>query len=363
MFFSNGYLAGSTETLDQLKENTNIQPSMYDDYLEGAYAAVAESVENSNRLMMAIGINEAVYYAETGEEYVYTESVIDDVINKVKSILNKLWEKIKSLFKRFVAIFDKFFASDKAFVKKYRKRIEMAKTEDVSYEGYKFPGLAKENVLTLPTDKNLIEGDYIDKDDKVEEIVGMYRGTIIGKNEQIDAGDFSKELEEYLVGDKEVMEGSELEIEKQLDYISNYADTKKQMEKQKTNVDRFFKQAISDLDNHKKTFTKSGKAAGTPFKGDEKRSDPTDSDTSVERDARDTVASFNRKRTVLTQKAQACTVAVGAYLNALKKRNRQARAICVKVMSKGGAFDSQNESATFEYPAYGSNFLNQVRFI
>ena len=92
MFFSNGYRAGATETIDQLMENKAIQPAFYDDFLEGAYAAVAESVDNENRLMCAIGINEYAHFAEYGEEFVYTESAIDTIVDKVKSIINKIYK-------------------------------------------------------------------------------------------------------------------------------------------------------------------------------------------------------------------------------------------------------------------------------
>ena len=361
MFFSNGYRAGATETIDQLMENKAIQPAFYDDFLEGAYAAVAESVDNENRLMYAIGINEYAHFAEYGEEYVYTESDIDTIVDKVKSIINKIWEKIKSLFKKFVAMFDRFFASDKDFVKKYRNRIEMAKIEDVEYEGYKFPNL--DEGLKVPENENLIEGKDVTTDDEVEKIVNCYRGALIGKsNTEIESGEFSKELEDYLVGDKETMKGSELQIEKQLEYISNYSKEKSKWEKTKKDVDKFFRKAIEALDSKKKEFTKAGKAEGSPFKGDEDREDPTSTEK-TSRAARDTVAVFNRKRTILTQNSQSCSIAVGAYLNALKKRNRQARAICVKVMAKGGAFNSKNESTSFEYPAYGSSFLENVKFI
>ena len=87
-------------------EDDSVKPSMYEDFTEGAMVAVAESETNYTKLMMGIGIAEAVAYSETGEAMVYTEGFISDVVDKIKAFFKKLWDKIKAVFKGFVLMFD-----------------------------------------------------------------------------------------------------------------------------------------------------------------------------------------------------------------------------------------------------------------
>ena len=366
-FFTNGAAVGEVETLDQLMANTSIKESVYDDYLEGALAAVAESVDNDNRLMMAIGIQESAYFAETGEEFVYTEGVLSSVWNKVKEIVMKIWNKVKELFKRFVAMFDRFFASDKSFVKKYKKRILMADTTDLEYEGYKFEGLNKTtfdfNVLedaeidALATKGKMQVSSAGDTDEKksdfVENSLEKLRGQFCGqKGSKVSANEFSSELKDFYYGDKETLSGTDLNLTTQLGYIENYADTKKKAEKAKSNSDKNYNNIIKKIEQLSKDAT--NKIAT-------KKDDGTEPSEEENKTNRIEVNNLGHAKRYFTQASQIMATAIGAYLNALKDRNRQARAICVKAMTKGKAF--KEESASFEYPAYGSNFLEQVKFI
>ena len=359
-FFTNGAAVGEVETLDQLMANTSIKESVYDDYLEGALAAVAESVDNDNRLMMAIGIQESAYFAETGKEFVYTEGVLSSVWNKVKEIVMKIWNKIKELFKRFVAMFDKFFASDKSFVKKYKKRILMANTTDLEYEGYKFENLNKD--LPVPGDSSVTDikiageitdakGDISAKDtdekrsDLIDDKLDQMRAVYCGKqNGKVSSSEFNTELKDYLYGDKETL--SNINLTTQINYIENYADTKKKAEKVKKEVDSFFNKIIKKIEELSKEATNKITTDSPDKENDKNRTE---------------VNVLGHAKRFFTQASQIAATATGVYLNALKDRNRQARAICVKAMTKGGSF--KEESASFEYPAYGSNFLEQVKFI
>ena len=360
-FFTNGTTVYAEETLEQLMNNDKIQPSFYENYIEGALAIVAESTENDNRLMKAIGVNEAAHFAQTGNEYVYTEGTLSDIWKKVKSFIMKIWEKIKGLFKKFVAMFDKFFASDKDFVKKYKKRILMADPKDVTYEGYKFKGIdAAKNDLsnaassTTKAANGTLSGLSFTKEEEVTDEVDALRGKLCGKDgSKVEAGEFTSELKEAIYGDKESMEGSELEVTKQIGYIENYNETKKVVETAKKEIDKAFRDMIKAVDEADKKFTEP-----KDFKGDDTGTDPL---TRGEGKKVDIVKNIGFNRTLLTRSSEVYATYTGFLLNALKDRNRQARAICVKVMSKGGTL--QKESTSFEYPAYGSSFLENVKFI
>lgn len=360
-FFTNGATVYAEETLEQLMNNDKIQPSFYDNLIEGALAIVAESTYNENKLMEAIGINEAAHFAQTGNEYVYTEGTLSDIWKKVKDFILKIWEKIKGLFKKFVAMFDKYFASDKDFVKKYKKRILMADPKDVTYEGYKFEGLdaapgalsKAANEVTTES-KQAISGDTFTKEEDVTDALDSIRGDLCGKSgSKIEANEFASELKEAIYGDKESMEGSELEVSKQIGYIENYNESKKVVEKAKKEIDKAFRDMIKAVDDAEKKFTEP-----KDFKGDATGTDPL---TGKEGKNSDIIKNIGYNRTFMTRSSEAFATFAGVILNALKDRNRQARAICVKVMSKGGTI--QKESTSFEYPAYGSSFLENVKFI
>ena len=350
-FFTNGAAVGEVETLDQLMANTSIKESVYDDYIEGALAAVAESVDNDNRLMMAIGIQESAYFAETGKEFVYTEGTLSSIWGKVKEIVMKIWNKVKELFKRFIAMFDRFFASDKSFVKKYKKRILMADTTDLEYEGYKFAKLGQIKIdppSDIPSVRTSVASDKAEtRSENVTKQVNLFRGKLVGKTTEVEASEFASELKDLYYGDKETLSGADINLTTQLSYIEDYSKTKKLAEDAKKVSDKAYKETIKTLEDAEKNI-----ADGIGKEG-------TDSDAN---DAKRTALNnVSAAKDVFTQSSQAIATAVGVYLNALKDRNRQARAICVKAMVKGKKLNE--ESASFEYPAYGSNFLEQVKFI
>lgn len=343
-FFTNGTAVGEVETLDQLMENKSIQiNSHYEDFIEEAYAIVAEATENENRLMMAIGINESTYYAQTGEEFVYTEGVLGDIWSKIKEIVLKIWNKIKALFKRFVAMFDKFFASDKSFVKKYKSRILSADTSDLEYDGYTFPHI--ETGIKAVNPDSYESKIKVGEEDNTSEIVEAYRAAMLSQSGTLTDSEFASELKEFFYGDKESL--SNISLSTEISWIENTEKVKKAIEKAKKDMDKVFKDIIKAIDDESKRTDKEI----TNSKAD----DPNNK-------ARANWAQYvSRCRTFYTGISAAYSKAYGVYLQAVKDRNRQARAICVKAMVKGKKFS--NESASFEYPAYGSNFLEQVKFI
>ena len=131
-FFNNVYNEGALyagSDFDNLM-NDPVEPSSeYLEFDEAALVAVAESEENYNAIIRSIGITEATYFAQTGREMVYTESVLGSIFTKIKEFLKKVWEKIKALFKRFLMMFDKFSKDDKSFLKKYEKAVRRASGE------------------------------------------------------------------------------------------------------------------------------------------------------------------------------------------------------------------------------------------
>ena len=128
-----------TDTFESVCEDSSIEPCN-EDMQEAGYDAIIAMNENYNAIMRRVAYTEAAALEETGREYVYTEGVLGDMYNTIKSFLMKIWERIKSLFKRFIMIIDSYAKNDKDFAKKYQKQIfsKSGDTSDFTFKGYKW---------------------------------------------------------------------------------------------------------------------------------------------------------------------------------------------------------------------------------
>ncbi len=362
-------------------EDDSVKPSMYEDFTEGAMVAVAESETNYTRLMMGIGITEAVAYSETGEAMVYTEGFISDVVDKIKTFFKKLWDKIKALFKRFVLMFDQYFKNDKDFLKKYKSRMLKSSNKDMTYNGYPFSkaeGLTNgsyattrfNNAENLLNDINsrITSAGFNDvnnstrgrQDDTTiseqrEEIVDRVRGALLGKsgNAGVDSSDFHEEVFEYFHGStsKETLDDSdpELNISNCITTIERSKEAINTAQKALDSIGKFIDKAIKSVENEMKTHNAAftDDAAGT-----------TNRLTKAEKESNNT-RFVNTKIAIIRDASGAMTQLYGGYLTALKDMNRQARAICAKAIVKSGKINE--ESAGSEYFGGGS-FLSSVVF-
>ena len=360
----------ATNEAATIMEDDSVKPSMYEDFTEGAMVAVAESETNYTRLMMGIGITEAVAYSETGEPMVYTESFIGDVVDKIKAFFKKLWDKIKALFKRFVLMFDQYFKSDKDFLKKYKSRILKSSTKDMTFSGYPFSkakgikagsavdskiGSAEAVVNTIKGkignyDLNTAE-DALDRlSEKREENVDQFRGQLVEQN-SVDASDFHDELFEYFHGatSKETLSDSdaEMNLSNCIIVLEKSKDAIKSAQKVVDKIGKWIDDAVKIIENEAKSAIENNISSMSG--SDDAKSKAK---TLQGRIVNTYVALFRDCGGVLTQYA-------GALLTALKDLNRQARAICAKAIVKSGKINE--ESAGSEYFGGGS-FLSSVVF-
>lgn len=348
-------------------EDDSVKPSMYEDFTEGAMVAVAESETNYTRLMMGIGITEAVAYSETGEAMVYTEGFISDVVDKIKAFFKKLWEKIKALFKRFVLMFDQYFKNDKDFLKKYKSRILKSDVKDMTFNGYPFKdakGLngyqtnvfADVNALKDAIDAKLKAANKYETNkadtEKLselrEDIMDQIRGSFCGQS-SVDSSDFHDELFEYFHGStsKESLDDSDINLSDCIVTIEKSKDATKEAQKQLDSVGKYIDKVVKSVEDAMKK-----SVADNNAKTDIDDKDKTDFEASENKTANTKIALYRDAAGIMTQ-------AYGAYLSALKDRNRQARAICAKAIVKSGKINE--ESAGSEYFGGGS-FLSGVVF-
>lgn len=410
-FFNNVYNEGALyagSDFDNLM-NDPVEPSSeYLEFDEAALVAVAESEENYNAIIRSIGITEATYFAQTGREMVYTESVLGSIFTKIKDFLKKVWEKIKALFKRFLMMFDKFSKDDKAFLKKYEKAVRRASGEEIEFKGYPFES-ASLKVFNIPTDTFTLGGKTLaqwfggssftamanltDVEDAVkkfredpEETFDALRGKVLkdgaSGSEKVSSGDFTKELFEATHGSssKESLDGTDISADNALAIISGTKGDKKTLKKNYEVTDKLINKGwIKGLEKVEKSAiagydsTLSGAATKENISHAQSGSKYTQTDysgggTSPATGYSKAKYSVDDQKNAATHAASALlsylhtassivTQVNGALLTAYKDKNRQARAICAKYIAKGKTYKAVGESTS-----YSGSFLADVKF-
>lgn len=372
--------------------------------MDSAYRIVAENTANWNSIMEAIGIDELAVYESTGYEMVYEAGTISSIFEKFKDFFKKLLEKIKGIFAKFMTVLNSWTKSEKEFVKKYKMDILKANMEDFEFKGYKFTietGIqitplgdsirdsAKTTmnedidkiinayckaVLKDPSNSSsgnkydsrdsldamkALAGDKTNKTeieertkaikDKKEDIIDAYRGAFIkGRttnsaptNHKIDSEDFSRELFEAArngQSEKEILDEKDIEITECLQQLETFEKDKKDAEK----AYRLFTKGIQDSIKELEDYNKELGRAFPKEKGNEQKGAM--------------MAFISTLMGIAEQHKSIATIAYGAYIQAIKDRNRQNKAICVKVLTRK---QPKNESSTSWYEE-GSSMLSSV---
>ena len=401
-FFNNVYNEGALyagSDFDNLM-NDPVEPSSeYLEFDEAALVAVAESEENYNAIIKSIGITEATYFAQTGREMVYTESVLGSIFTKIKEFLKKVWEKIKALFKRFLMMFDKFSKDDKAFLKKYEKAVRRASGEEIEFKGYPFESAT---LKTFPADPSsafkigsteitsFFSGSFIAAAGKArgdvdkfredsEETFDALRGAFLVEGakgtDKVSSGDFTKELFEATHGSssKESLDGTDLSADNALSIISGTKTANKTAKKDYEALDKLINRIwIKGIEGVEKQALAGKNLTATGSGRDVKFGSAADYDTDALKDKSNSdmadTATVESKKNIATHAASALlnylhtassivTQVNGALLTARKDKNRQARAICAKYIAKGKTYNAVGESAS-----YSGSFLADVKF-
>lgn len=388
---------------ESLISDSKVKPSSeYLEFDEASLVAVAESEENYNSLIKYIGITEASYYAKTGKEMVYTESVFGSIFSKIKAFLKKVWEKIKALFKRFIMLFDKYSKDDKSFIKKYEKAVRRASGEEIEFKGYPFSSakllktssisvtkagsftvagktiaewFTNSNAFGTWAFKNKTEIDKFREDP--EETYDKLRGVLLGGSGSISSSEFASELFEATHGSakKEPLDGTDISAETALSIISDTKNSTKEAKKvyEATDklinkvwiksIERVEKNALAGKDSTMGGAGKDDKVTdGTDYNDtaltdEEKSGDPIPGSNSKEAKKNAATHAASALLSFLHTASSLVTQVNGALLTAYKDRNRQARAICAKYIVKGKTQGAIGESAS-----YSGSFLSDIQF-
>lgn len=359
MFSTNNFYVESAIIDD---ESIIAQECFEDNMHVAALRVVAESENNWNQIMQAMAISELAAYEETGDaDYYITESG-SGFLESVKAFFRNLMEKVKGIFQKLISTIDSWAKDDKAFVNKYKDKILKATTKDFEFEGYKFTYKIG-NVVDVESVKNASlsdfeqykdgQKDHYDKlkeefsGDKLTDLLDEERANLIkdystsGYNsDSCDASDFNKELFEALRdGESSKNTIDNISPTDYIRVISNTADVKKNAKKAYDNVIKGIQKAYNSVD-------KAAKEIGKPVPKDANSAD------------RGAYVGFCGAFSGYLRNFETLNVqAYGALLQAIKDENRQAKAVCVKLMS----YKPKNESAS--YYEEGGSLLGNVRFI
>ena len=310
-----------TESIEDIMKNDEIVASPYEDFMEGAMAAVVESQEEFSNLMEYIGVNEASQFAETGEPVVYTEASFGDIKAKIRAFINKVIEKIKSIFKRVVLFFDKYIKNNKDFLSKYEKRIRASSGKDLEFKGYPFPANLESMIISDMEFDVESDGKKASEDDTVEDIVDM----MVDAKFKCNRSELKSTLFEKYHGSDSKETLDNININTQLNIIKSADKDIKMLDKAKNEI-------IKSLNKEMKEAEKK--------------------DISGYDDAKK--AKYNKMLQVFRQIPGIYITVYGEMITAAKDRASQARAICAKAMVKSGTLT--RESATIEHPAYEGFF-------
>lgn len=349
-----------TESFDEVTASAIEEGVEYSglDLDEMAMSHVAESEENFNKIMMAIGVHEASVYAESGEEVVYTEGTLSDIKDKIVSFIKAVWNKIVSIFKRFIAMFDAWNKEDGEFLKKYKGELvkRAGKLNDFKFSGYKFTiegkaskGIEKLESLSTDYSHGQFKGSIEDKDeenfdDKIETMRGNVIAEMGGSSSSLTASEFSKELFElFRNGDSSKSELEKIDL---TSIMSEMVGSKKARKDAKDGYDK----ARKACDKFIKKIESADKDTIKNIKGDKPDSDKANIQTS---------RNLNYQARMIRSLLSIMQVINGAHLTALKDQSRQNKAICVKIMSSVKA----EAAGSWEYEIEeGASFLAGVKF-
>lgn len=331
---------------------TATKGSRYTGDLQGAMYAVLDNNKNWNRICEAASLMELQYYNEHGANvWAMDEAAMPGFLKAILDFLKKVKDKIVEMFKQFVALISSFVSKDKDFTRKYSKEIMkraayLNSTNYIEIDGYKFTGI--DNLSAIDGTVNTTEyfntilktvaagkcdSDFMD-DLKKNARADLCKGKF---GNSLDSDELKDKVKEFYYGsdDKEGLEINDSSIiSKYITYINDTSKNTKDAESVKKeslkNVDKF----IKDVEKLANGFDK----MNIDLKG---------KDDAESKDLTNNASAYRYAAELARSASNDITIIYGVLLDAIRDRNRQARAVCVKCLGL------KQESASY----YGSGSL------
>ena len=358
-----------------------VAPSPYPVGLEGALMHVYENECNYNALMKAVGISELKYYQETGKNlFIHEAGAFSAFLDKAKAFFKKVIEKIKQIFHKFAAVMNQYTMSDKKFVKTYSKEINRKDISDFTFSGYTFKGLDTAVNANIDTEdkykldnfddnrqRSLRNNSDYQKDsdgnnDFIEEKRGGWLKNITGKDHgSLDESEFRDELKDFLYGndgEKEELDDKQIDKRKILQWIEGTDKAIRDAERKQRDCTRAIDKYIKKVEEFEKIINKKD-ATYSDIKDVTYNTASSSSKTSNAGDKISTADANTYQKGInnyiAQMKAESNDIVIffGMLTGALKDRNRQSKAICVKIIGY-----NKKESANYGY--YGESSVDDL---
>lgn len=327
-----------------------VSESKYELGVSGALMHVYENECNFNAIVKSVGLSELKYYTETGKDLFLNEAgAFSSFIAKVKAFFKKVLEKIKAIFHKFMAVMNSFVMKDKDFLKKYSAEIRRKSLKDLEFNGYKklAEGVAAPTtIIDMAVFTNIKELTSVNASEKdfaggseIEDVYELNRGGILKKEgSKFTRAEMLDELRETCYGDKETFDVTDAIRTSSIKSIEGTKDSIKALDTMYKKIESDLKEAIKNLENAEKKF--SSKSTYDLTDAPAHRSDGTfDSDENRKKTAKsytdnqaDYIKNYNQRINVARELSDDVTAIHGFFAGMFKDANRQARAICVKII-------------------------------
>lgn len=357
--------------IDAIMESTEIEACFEESSLDAALKVVSESTQNWNAIIEACSIDELNFLEENSTEMVYEGAKLDGFISKAKEFFLNVWKKIQSIFKKALMQFNSWFQTDKEFLKKYQKDLNKSNNsgfgdKTVKWFNYvyytnadlssEFTGAvadttgtielasaAKEALGSAPSSvEDWKKANQNMNSEYKQKIYNKCRAAFIGKDSEVEAGEFVKLLKEKLQGgeSKDDVKLSTA-LSTATSFLSKSEGIKKHISKELDVDKKSIDAAIKALDAIKKDLSKdSGSSTGKEIEG-----------------AKHSVAVSQIE--ILKGCKNILITANGIDLSCLKSASRQAKSICVAAVSYK---TPKNEGAMMQHES-GMSLLDNVTMV
>ena len=292
---------------------------------EAAAVVVGEQEANWTTFMQSVGLSELAAYSE-GKTVEYVGERLKSFVETAKKWFEKLKEKIAEITKAFMNKVTSFANENMNFVKKYEKALKDASVPaDFEFKGYTFKNLdnveyGNSVVRTVNNPKEILDKDLTKE--------AAHKALFKSNNPGVE-GNLNTQLRAYFYGDKE-KKALNIDVKEQLDILRETKDMKKQAWSKFTQAAKDITGIIKELNRAEKVFSK------------EHKKDESEG-------AQDMQKAFNTLIAYWKAYGMGVLQMHTAYLGALGNRNRQAKAICVKlIMTNKKAEHAEKKAAKKE---------------
>lgn len=333
---------------------TDVEAAVYDESLsfdEVGALVVEESVNDWNQMMRSIAISELSYVMENHKEMVYEAVDIKALKDKIVGWFKKLWARVKALADTAIAKFMSWGKNDEGFIEKYEDKIAAGVgnlKSGFSFNGYKFN---KANMSGYPDLVNKqAKAEISNTDDMVsgakntakvtgkgltgdfKEEIKAYRGKLCGSESKSSDTDFKKALRKYFYGSesKVPIHKNDIDVGDIMSDVKGCKDAIEGAKEMETTVKDSIDECIDRIES-----------ASEEVKG------MSDGANNLEKDNIRGAASYLQKIGAYMKQIETVNAAAfTTYISALKDRNRQNKALCVKLVSATNIKDTpMKESA------------------